>query len=185
MDQIDFSEFFSTKAEANDFLSRLTAVSDKIFENEFDLKKMLTEQFGINKSDRLLSLLRENNINTQSFADIKTFLQKMQETISSFPVLSLTIAFEPQEQTLKNLSEWFLINMKKQVIFDIKVDYRLVAGAAINFNGKFSDFSIRPIVEKTLQTYISRLTQANSKPQVQATPPQNTHQSVDNISLGR
>jgi len=185
MDQIDFSEFFSTKAEANDFLSRLTAISDKIFQNDFHLDKALGEQFGINKSDRLLAILRENNITLESHESIKTFLQKMQETISALPVLSLTVAFEPQEQTLKALSEWFLINMKKQVVFDFTVDYRLVAGATINFNGKFSDFSIRPVVEKVLQNYLSRLTKTDAKPQQQAATGQPAHQSVDNISLGR
>jgi F0F1-type ATP synthase delta subunit len=177
MDQIDFSDFFTTKAEANDFFSRLTVVTDKIFQTDFNLHKALSDQFGINKSDKLVALLRENNVSVESQEQVKTFLQKLQERIMSLPVLSLTIAFEPQEQTLKSLSEWFLINLKKQVVFDIKVDYKLVAGAAINFNGKFFAFSIRPLVEKTLETYLARLTQANK--------PQPTHQRVDDISLGR
>ena len=184
MDLIDFSEFFNTKAEANDFLSRLTTISDKIFQTNFDLGKALTEQFGINKSDRVLSLLRENNINSESLASVKSFLQKMQENISSLPVLSLTVAFEPREQTLKALSEWFFINMKKQVVFDITVDPRLVAGAALTFNGKFFDFSIRPVVEKILQNYLSRLA-TKAKPQEQSALPQQAHQNVNDISLGR
>src|SRR5215469_5892001 len=151
MEQIDFSDFFSTKAEANDFLSRLTAVIDKIFQTDFHLDKALAEQFGINKSDRLLAILRENNINTESLNAVKPFLQKMQESISAIPVLSITIAFEPGDKTLKSLSEWFLINLKKQIVFDITVDRRLVAGATIKFNGKFSDFSIRPVVERIIK----------------------------------
>lgn len=185
MDQIDFSEFFNTKAEANDFLSRLRAVIDKIFQTDFHLDKAFAEQFGINKSDRLFAVLRENNINTESLNAVKPFLENMQETVAKLPVLSITIAFEPGDKTLKSLSEWFLINLKKQVVFDITVDRRLVAGATINFNGKFSDYSIRPVVERMIKTYASRITTPQNKPTVQQTAPQAAHQRVEDISLGR
>src|SRR6185437_5621365 len=99
MDQIDFSEFFSTKSEANDFLLRLTAIADSVYQTDFDFEKSLSQQFGVNKSDRLLTILRENNINIQTLSEVKAFLQKMQDTIATLPVISLTIAFEPQEQT--------------------------------------------------------------------------------------
>src|SRR6185437_14871208 len=160
MQQIDFSEFFSTKAEANDFLSGLTTVIDKIFQNDFAIEKALSAQFGINTSDRLLAVMRENNINTQSRENIKTFLTTMQETISKLPVLTLTIAFEPQEKTLKSLSEWFLINMKKQVVFDFSVDKKVVAGATLTYNGKFFDFSVKPVFERILKIYTERLTKS-------------------------
>jgi len=183
MNQIDYSEFFSTKAEANDFLSGLTAVTDKIFQTDFHIEAILPEKFGINKSDRLIAIMRENNINTESRDTVKMFLVKMQEEVTKLPVLSLTIAFEPQEKTLKALSEWFLINMKKQVIFDFTVDYKVVAGATVTYNGKFFDFSIRPVVERILKIYTARLTTSGTK-QVPSTT-QNIHQEVQDISLGR
>jgi F0F1-type ATP synthase delta subunit len=185
MDHIDFSEFFATKAEANDFLSGLTAVIDKIFQTDFHIEAALSEKFGINKSDRLLAIMRENNINTQSRESVKMFLNKMQEEISKLPVMSLTIAFEPQEKTLKTLSEWFLINTKKQVLFDFSVDRKVVAGATLNYNGKFFDFSIRPVFERILKAYTSRLIKSSAQPQQQSTTVQPVHQRVQDISIGR
>jgi F0F1-type ATP synthase delta subunit len=182
MDQIDFSEFFSTKAEANDFLSSLTAVIDKIFQTDFHIQKALSDHFGINKSDRLISIMRENTINTESRENVKLFLQKIHDAVAALPVLSITIAFEPQEKTLKALSEWFLINMKKQVVFDFTVDRKVVAGATLNYNGKFFDFSIRPVVERILQMYTQKLTKPETK-QVLAEQP--VHQRVQDISMGR
>jgi len=160
--QIDFSDFFSTKAEANDFQSGLTTVVDKIFQNDFHIEKALTEQFGINTSDRLLAIMRENSINTQSRENVKAFLTGMQETIAKLPVLTLTIAFEPQENTLKSLSEWFLINMKKQVVFDFSVDHKVIAGATLNYNGKFFDFSVKPVFERILKNYTDRLIKSSA-----------------------
>jgi hypothetical protein len=185
MDQIDFSEFFSTKTEANDFLTTLTTITDTIFQTGFHLETALSEKFGVTISDRLLSLMRQNNINIQSRDELKIFLQKMHDTISILPVLSLTVAFEPQGRTLKALSEWFVINIKKQVLFDFTVDPKLVAGATLTYKGKFFDFSIRPVLERILKIYTSRLTAAAATPQEQKPPAQQLHQNVNDISLGR
>jgi len=186
--QIDFSEFFSTKAEANVFQSGLTSVTDKIFQNDFNIEKALSDQFGINTSDRLLAIMREHAINMQSRENIKTFLTTMQESISKLPTLTLTIAFEPQEKTLKSLSEWFLINMKRQVVFDFSVDKKVIAGATLTYNGKFFDFSVKPVFERILKNYTERLiktaNQTNPQPQQHPVPAQQqnsshpTHQNV-------
>lgn len=177
MNQIDFSEFFTTKSEANDFLSRLNTVTDKVFQTNFNLKHAFTEQFGISESDRLLALLQENNITIDSFDAVKKFLATIQESITALPILTLTVAFEPKEENLKALSEWFVINAKKQVLFDITVNPKLVAGATINFKGKYFDFTVRPTVERIMQAYVSRVTQTNPQPTV--------HQNIENIHSGR
>lgn len=184
MEFIDLSDFITTKGEANDFLAHLRAISDKLYQTDFNLKKAITDQFGITKSDRFLTLLRDNNINSETLPAVKDFLQKMEEQVASLPVLSITMAFEPSEQTLKALSEWFLVNMKKQMIFDITVDRSLIAGSLITFNGKFTDYSIRPIFQRILQDTVNRMVQITASQKI---PPseQNLHQRAEDISLGR
>lgn len=182
MNQLDLSYFFTTKAEANVFLTCISAISDMLFQTNFQLETALYDQLGINKKDRFLTLLRENNINTQSLPSIKEFLQVLKEKIIAMPVLSLTIAFEPQQQTLKALSEWILVNTNQQMVFEITVDPRLVAGAIVTHNGNFFDFSIRPTVEKILTKELTRIAQeyslaGKSKP--------TTHQDINEISFGR
>ena len=58
MDNIDLSDLFTTKAEANDFLARLTSISEMFFQNGFNFEHALTEHFGVNKKDRIISILR-------------------------------------------------------------------------------------------------------------------------------
>jgi ATP synthase delta (OSCP) subunit len=188
MDQIDLSDLFTTKAEANDFLARLTSISEMFFQTGFNFESALTVHFGINKRDRIISILHANNINTESLPSVKEFIFVLMSKISSLPVLALTIAFEPQEQTLKTLAEWFFINMHKQMLFDISVDKNVIAGARITYNGKFYDFSVRPTFEKILQTYLARLStqtvsqieQPAKQPTQQptATPPQTVAQQL-------
>lgn len=155
METLDLSAFFKTKAEALDFSVRLAAISQKVFETDFQLEPALSEQFGLQKKQLLLALLRDNGVQVEKASALKDFLSQLQTQIRSLPVLTLSLAFEPKDKTLKVLSDWFLLNMKRQVLFDITVDPTLIAGIAIHFNGKFLDFSIRETFKKVLSELLT------------------------------
>jgi len=151
MEEIDLYSFFHTKGQANDFLIRLNNFSESIYKADFNLETSLANNLGLDKKDKFMAMLRENNVNTASTSDLKNFLDKLTEKITNLPPLSLTLAFEPTEDTLKLLNEWFSINVKKQFMFDILVDPNFLAGVAINFNGKHLDFSVKEKFEKILK----------------------------------
>jgi hypothetical protein len=143
METIDLSDLFHTKAQAEDFSIRLAEIAKKLFETNFNPESALLEHFGIKKRDIFMTLLRNNKVNPESRLAIKEFIEKIQQKISSLPVISIILAFEPKEETLRALSSWFVLNTNKQVLFDIAVDRGLIGGAAIYANGKYLDFSIR------------------------------------------
>jgi len=144
MDNLDLSDLIKTKDESIDFATRLSSISEKIYETGFNLESLFINQFGIKKKDKLIAMIRNNNINVDSAADLNEFFNKIQKKISSLPIISLTVAFDPNEDTLNKLSEWFSLNLKKQFLFDIKTDRKIIGGAAILTNGKYSDYSIKP-----------------------------------------
>lgn len=163
MDTLDLSYFFQTKSQANDFLARISTISDQTYTTNFDLEKSLMEQFGLEKKDKFIALLRDNQINSKSASELKAFLTTLQNKITSLPALSITIAFEPKAQTLKALSDWFVLNLHHQMLFEITVDPKMIAGATFTFNGKHMDFSIKPKFEKIVAAAL--------QPQSNATPP--------------
>jgi F0F1-type ATP synthase delta subunit len=169
--QMDLTDFFSTKLQANDFSARLALISEQAYETGFDLEKALMEQFGLVKKDKFLTLLRDQQVNLQSAKDIKNFLEKIQKLISSIPILTLTLAFEPKESTMKALSDWFMLNLKRQFVFDFKVDSNIIAGAIINFNGKYLDFSIKPKFEQILASIINPRSEHDNQPALAASQP--------------
>lgn len=155
MDQLDLSYFFTTKAQAYDFSARLSTISDKIYQTSFNLEKNLIDEFGIQKKEKFMTLLRDNKIPVESNSQMKAFLDTLLEKISKLPVLILTISVEPDTKTLASLSEWFVLNLNKQILLDINIDNRLIAGASIKFQGKAMDFSIRPQFEKILENCLT------------------------------
>ncbi len=147
MEILDLTDLFTTKSQAKDFLSRITLIISKVYEKEFNLEKALEEQFGVVKKDAVFSFLRKNEVPLGSTSAIINFLEKIQERVSSLPTAYLTIAIEPDEKTLKTISNWFLLNLKRQVLLDITVDPQIIGGASIAFQGKQKNASIRSLFE--------------------------------------
>ena len=179
MEPIDLSDFFTTKAEADDFLSQLTTLAEMFFRTNFNFENALTQQLGITKADRFLAVMRANNVNPASLPTVKEFVSVLIQKITTMPVITLTVAFEPNKQVLKSVSEWFVVNTKKQMLFDIRIDRTIIAGAAINYEGKFSDFSIRETFNQVLKTTLNHPAQSNTQSTQPANQPpaanQNTH----------
>jgi hypothetical protein len=169
MEEIDLSVFFHTKAQANDFSIRLSSLSEKLYETDFNLEKLLIDNLGIEKKDKFISLLRNSNVNTGSVSDLKAFFDKLQENITKLPILSITLAFEPTEETLKLLDEWFMLNIKRHYVFDISVSPEIIAGTTINFNGKYLDCSIKTKFDKIIQDAL--VTEAKNPPLVKHQAP--------------
>lgn len=186
MDQLDFSPFFKTKSQAIDFCARLAILSEQIYQNTFNLEKELLNQFGMQKKDKFITLLRNAQISTESPAVLKEFIDKIAEHVTTLPVLSLTFAFEPKELTLQRLSEWFSLNTKKQVLFDISVDPTIIAGTTLTYNGKFLDYSIKPKVEQMMQQMLSgnqHLEDNQTVPAHVASPTPPVHISAEHIHM--
>ena len=148
MGELILSDFFTTKSQANNFLAHLNTISEKIYELDFSLEKILQEELGIKKKDKFMSLLSENGILLESNTALNKFISQVQETVSSLPIVNITFAIEPNEEILKSVSDWLLLNLKKQVLVDPEIDPDLIAGAVVSFQGKRLDSSIRSTFEQ-------------------------------------
>lgn len=167
---LDLTPFIKTRGQATDFISRIASISAKVYETDFNLEQTLLDEFGIGKKDKFMTLLRNNKVNPESATALKDFLTKLMETAKTIPVLSMTISFEPKEKILTALSEWCVMNLKKQMIFDITVDSKIIAGASIDYKGKHVDATIRPIFNKLLKETLNppQPKQEENKQQVNA-----------------
>lgn len=178
MEDFDLSDFFQTKAQAIDFSTRLAHIIESLYKTDFILERVLMEQFGIQKKDVFLKFLRSQNIATEKIDSLKAIFTKMQETIQTLPILSLTIAFEPNETTLKLVSQWFVAQLHKQLLLDIKVDTGVIGGAAMTYKGRYLDYSIKPVFDKIFKETLSHPQNLNNTNLA-------GHLSTEHIELGR
>ena len=148
MGEIILTDFFSTKTQANDFSARISNVEANVYEVNFNLEKELEEQLGVQGKDKFMSLLRDNNISLESNKQIGKFFEEIQKTISSLPTVDLTIAIEPSEKFLREISDWFVLNIKKQVILEIEINPDVIAGAIVGYEGERLNSSIKEEFDK-------------------------------------
>ncbi len=178
---IDLSDFFKTKASALDFSVRLSRIIDKVYTTNFDLEAVLSEEFGLQKKDKFLTLLSNNQVDIKSNTDLSNFLNSIQGLISEISVVSMNLAFEPKESTLKALSDWFVVNTNRQVLFDLHVDRSLIAGPTFSLKGKYFDYSIKSKFDQIIADVLTCQQDRNLQKSPEApAPPDN--QTVQNIS---
>lgn len=75
--------------------------------------------------------------------EIKVVLSRAYRTICALPILQLTLAFEPSEVVIGNISRWARQNLADGVLLDLSLDRSVLGGAIIMYQGKFYDFTLR------------------------------------------
>lgn len=64
-----------------------------------------------------------------------------QKELDSLRVLKMTIASDPTRNNILIYGAWIKKNIGEDVIMDITIDSRIVAGAQIVWNGKYKDYA--------------------------------------------
>lgn len=170
---MDLSGFFVTKSQASDFSRGLSNIIDKMYETNFNLEDAFAQEFGIDKRDKFIELLHENSHKNLS---LKDYLTSFIEQIKILPEIDITIAYEPNNETLKAISQWFIISFNKQVLLNISVDRNLIAGAAINYKGKYRDYSFRNLFDEIVKKQLASPSTQNK---------QTVHQQTEFMTIGR
>lgn len=75
-------------------------------------------------------------------------IEKAQEELKSLPIVNLTIAIEPTEETGWMVKNWFKEEMGKDILVDFETDKTLIGGAIVESSGKRTELSFRQYFEK-------------------------------------
>lgn len=75
--------------------------------------------------------------------EIKPLLSDMYRTVCSLPILQLTLAFEPSEAAIGNISRFARQNLAAGILLDLSLDRSILGGAVVMYRGKFYDFTLR------------------------------------------
>ncbi len=83
-----------------------------------------------------------------SLAEFSEFFTQFKDFLLKIPTVKLEIAFDPSEDFILKINEWFKKNLGKKVILDIFVNPKIVGGAKIEYQGKWKDYSLAKKIEK-------------------------------------
>ncbi len=71
----------------------------------------------------------------------KEEIYKLEKKLRSLPEIKLEIAFSPDDNFINKLGQWIEKELGQKIILDITVNPKVVAGAIIEYQGNWRDFS--------------------------------------------
>jgi len=109
-----------------------------------DDKKALMEKLTGRLPQHIFDIIAglfANKILSGNPKDVEEYFISLNSYLAKIPTVRLTIAFEPSAEFSKTLSFWFEKNLGKKVVCDIRVRKEIIAGAQVEYNGKYKDYS--------------------------------------------
>lgn len=151
-------EIVKTRHEAEFLKSDLARLANALFNTKIDAAKEIDLYVPFDKKEKLLMLFRDNGVNFQDLEATQKFLALTEETLDNLPVVKLQTAIAPRQETIDAISEWFTLQLNREVLLDITVEKDLVAGIVVINNGVVRDYSIKKkINDKFLKQYSNLL----------------------------
>jgi len=142
------SEKIITEEDLVFFLDQLSIVRKFLFsQTHIPLSERLKSKID-EKLRKEIEKLEKEKILPSSPEDQSSFFKGLENFLLKIPKVKLEIAFEPSEEFISKVKEWFKEKIKKRVILDISVNPKIVGGAKIEFQGKWKDFSLEKEMEK-------------------------------------
>ncbi|GEM_PF-6760297 len=140
---IELTEVIKTKHEAVNFVEQLQRVNELLYTVSGTFEEKTQEALPYQKKTYLVHLLTTHQIDTSDMSSVQEFLKQLIDLIRNLPVVTITVAIEPNEQTIGKILSWLRINVDKTIILETQVDSHLVGGITLGWQGKYADLSVK------------------------------------------
>lgn len=148
----DFTTIFEsicTTEDAREAIEDLTALSASVFkEDKEGVEKKIATVVSFALADRIKQYCKEKQISLQDTTAFVDFIETLTKAIRELPIMTLYLAFSPNEQYVKQLSALACRYGNQRVLLDIIVDKKLIGGAMIAWKGVYKDYSLRKRVDE-------------------------------------
>lgn len=102
-------------------------------------------------SSKEAGLLRKTfNSDPENKIKTKEILKDLKEKLQNLKVLKLTLAFDPTEKIIKEISEWIKKNLGDGIVMEIEKDRTIIGGAIVVFQGIYKDYTLAKTLEEEL-----------------------------------
>jgi len=102
-------------------------------------------------ADILINVLAKEPITTQNQITIKRQVDELTDKLRSCKSIQLTIAFQPDEKTITEFSDWIKKNVREDLLIDLQYDTSIVGGVLLIAGGIYKDYSVRKNLSNRFQ----------------------------------
>ena len=94
-------------------------------------------------ADILIDALAKEPLTPENQITIKRKIDELATKLRTMNSIQLTIAFQPDEATITQFSDWVKTNVHKNLLIDLQYDTSIVGGTLIIAGGMYKDYSVR------------------------------------------
>jgi len=139
-----------TNSDASDLVAILDKAKSELFTSADSLQNF-SENLPINIYQAIVEFAKEQKLTLASPNDLEIIIDKIREEILNLPVLNLQIAVVPTPKNVMNISRWLSAQIGKKILLTIEINHDLVAGAALEFEGFYKDYTFKTKMEDYLK----------------------------------
>lgn len=142
MDESKVLKLIRTSGEKEELINLIEKLVEETYKDKFDETSEYSSDLGKKIWDEISLEISSRGISNNR-REIEKYLNTLLEKIRTINSLKLTLAISPSEELITALSKWVEKNLSEKIIFDIKVDPKIIGGAIITSDkGEFADFSL-------------------------------------------
>ncbi len=113
------------------------------------IKSSVSENFR-----KLVSQLEVTGELPNARKELTAFFRGAIEYTKKIPAIKLTLAFFPTDEFLKKITNWLGDELGKKAVVDVSVDEKIIAGATIEYDGEYRDYSFAAKLDEVIEKEI-------------------------------
>jgi hypothetical protein len=141
-----------TKADVAAVISCMQEFADSFFSTKsLQKQQQIFAQLPNGLADIFIKEFAQKPITPETQIPVKRRLDELETALKNCQPMQLTIAFQPDEETITYFSDWIKKNIRPDILIDIQFDKMIVGGALLIASGIYKDYSIRKALSHKFQ----------------------------------
>lgn len=138
----EFAQGIVTLSQRDGLVEGLREIVSNLYQTATPLRKNIESTFMPQQAEWLLKTIKQP-LNNERLHSTETLLMELIDQLMAIRICTLTVATAPTLTQIISIHEWLVQTMRANCIIDLKINRSLIAGAQIQFDGKYIDKSLK------------------------------------------
>lgn len=137
-----------TKDEYIDLIEKSNRALNEMYKTDIKPINVFEEIFTENELEELFEYYKENSLSYDSPQKAVEAIMKYIKNLKSMKKMSIKMAYEAPIEHIEKFKNILAHNSKENLVIIYEIDQSIIGGAIFEFNGKYSDYSLKDTVDK-------------------------------------
>lgn len=153
----DVLEEIYTLSELNNYIRMLNNIKPYIFKQNEDIAERLKSELPPRLANFVANYAQTSNFNLQDQTEIQRLIQQVIYILHRVSVVEITVPSALTSRQIEKVCKWWRATTGRAIVIDVRIDYDLIAGIRIGYEGKYTDFSLSTWLQDKGKIYLDKI----------------------------